>query len=88
VTARYGFVQIPNLAAALRQAKKKGCPIDLAHAIYFSERNEVVRQKGGAAFARWRVPVFAFMFRNSVRAADRFNIPSASLVEMSRRIEI
>jgi hypothetical protein len=28
------------------------------------------------------------MFRNSVHAADRFNIPSAKLVEISRRIEL
>jgi KUP system potassium uptake protein len=88
VTARYGFVETPDLPAALRKAKKEGCPIDLAHAIYFSERNEVVRQTRSAAFAQWRVPVFAFMLRNSVRAADRFNIPNARLVEMSRRIEI
>jgi KUP system potassium uptake protein len=88
VTARYGFVETPDLPRALRQAKKEGCPINLAHAIYFSGRDEVVRKQGGGRLAQWRVPVFAFMFRNSVHAGDRFNIPSASLVEMSRRIEI
>jgi KUP system potassium uptake protein len=88
LTVRYGFVEVPNLPAALRQAKEIGCPIDLDNAIYFGERDEVVRRKGRARLARWRVPLFAFMFRNSAHAADRFNIPSAKFVEISRRIEI
>jgi KUP system potassium uptake protein len=88
LTVRYGFVEIPNLSAVLRQAKDIGCPIDLDNAIFFGERDEVVRRKGRGRLARWRVPLFAFMFRNSVHAADRFNIPSAKLVEISRRIEI
>jgi len=88
LTVRYGFVEIPNLSVVLRQAKDVGCPIDLDHAIFFGERDEVVRRKGRGRLARWRVPLFAFMFRNSVHAADRFNIPSAKLVEISRRIEL
>jgi KUP system potassium uptake protein len=88
VTVRYGFVEIPNLPAVLRDAKTAGCPIDVDHAIFIGERDEIVRRKGRARLARWRVPLFAFMFRNSVHAADRFNIPSARFVEMSRRIEI
>jgi KUP system potassium uptake protein len=88
VTVRYGFVEIPNLPAALREAKAAGCPIDLEHAIYFGERDEIVRRKGRAKLARWRVPLFAFMFRNAVHAADRFNIPTVRFVEMGRRIEI
>jgi KUP system potassium uptake protein len=88
VTVRYGFVEIPNLTVALRDAKEVGCPIDVAHAIFFGERDEVVRRRGRAKLARWRVPLFAFMFRNSVHAADRFNIPTDRFVEMSRRIEI
>jgi KUP system potassium uptake protein len=88
VTARYGFVEIPILPAALRKAREAGCPIDTAHAIYFGERDEIVRGKARAKLARWRVPLFAFMFRNAVHAADRFRIPSANFVEIGRRVEI
>jgi KUP system potassium uptake protein len=72
----------------LRQAKEDGCPIDVDNAILFGERDEIVRRKGRARLARWRVPLFAFMFRNSVHAADRFNIPTARFIEMGRRIEL
>jgi KUP system potassium uptake protein len=88
VTVRYGFVEIPDLPAVLRDAKAAGCPLDVDNAIFLGERDEIVRRKGRAKLARWRVPLFAFMFRNSVHAADRFNIPTARFVEMSRRIEI
>ena len=88
VTVRYGFVEVPNLPAALRQAKDFGCPIDLDNAIYFGERDDVVRRKRGSHIARWRLPLFAFMFRNSVRAYDRFNIPPHKFIEIERQIEI
>jgi KUP system potassium uptake protein len=88
IVVHYGFVEIPDLPRALREARSAGCPLDVDRAIYFAERDEVVRRRGRAALARWRVPVFSFMFRNSVHAADRFNIPNTRLIEISRRIEI
>jgi KUP system potassium uptake protein len=88
LTVRYGFVEVPNLPAVLRQAKTFGCPIDIEHAIYFGARDEVLRGKRRTKLARWRVPLFAFMFRNSVHAIDRFNIPPKAFVEIGRRVEI
>lgn len=88
VRVHYGFVEIPDLPSALRAVKAAGCPLEVERAVYFSERDEVVRKRGHAAIARWRVPLFAFMFRNSVHAADRFNIPNEQLVEISRRVEV
>jgi KUP system potassium uptake protein len=37
---------------------------------------------------RWRLPLFAFLFRNSVRAIDLFNLPPPNFVEIGRQIEI
>ena len=88
LTVRYGFVEIPDLPAALRQAKSVCDPIDPDNAIYFGAADEVVRSNKRTELLRWRLQLFAFMFRNSAHAADRFNIPSAKLVEISRRIEI
>ena len=89
VTVRYGFVEIPDLPAALRQAKGTGCPLDLSRAIYFGSRDTVVAATGRRArLARWRVPIFAFMLRNSVRPVDLFNIPPTCFVEIGRQLEI
>jgi KUP system potassium uptake protein len=88
ISVHYGFVEVPDLPRALREANAAGCTLDVDHAIYFGERDEVVRRQGRTALARWPVPLFAFMFRNSVHAADRFSIPNERLVEISRRLEL
>jgi KUP system potassium uptake protein len=88
VTARYGFVEIPNLPRALRQIKELGCPVDLANAVYFGERDTVVPAKGRSRLSWWRLPLFAFMLRNSVHAVDLFNVPPRDFVEVGREIEL
>jgi KUP system potassium uptake protein len=81
-------VEIPDLPFALRAAKDLGCPVDLATAVYFGAHDEVVRGKAGGPLSRWRLPLFAFLFRNSVRAVDLFNLPPANFLEIGRQIEI
>jgi K+ transporter len=39
ITMHFGFIQVPDIPAALRQAKNRGCPIDLEDAIYFGGRD-------------------------------------------------
>ncbi len=88
LTVHYGFVEIPDLPSALRAAKDLGCPVDLDTAVYFGALDEVVRGAPGGWLLRWRVPLFAFLFRNSVRAVDLFNLPPPNFLEIGRRIEI
>jgi KUP system potassium uptake protein len=88
LTVRYGFVEIPDLPSALRRTKSLCDSIDPDSAIYFGAADEVARGKKRAKLARWRLPLFAFMFRNSVHAVDRFKIPSRNFVEIGRRVEI
>jgi KUP system potassium uptake protein len=72
----------------LREAKELGCPVDLENAVYFAARDEVVRSKAGGTFSWWRLPLFAFLFRNSVRVSDLFNLPASNFIEVGRQIEI
>lgn len=88
ITVRYGFIEVPNLPAVLRNAKMHGCPIDLAKAVYLSTRDRVIRDRKNRHLWRWQVPVFSFLFRNSVRAVDIFNLPPQNFVELSRQIEL
>jgi KUP system potassium uptake protein len=88
LTVRYGFIEVPDLPSALREAKELGCPVDLKNAVYFAARDEVVRGKTGGTFSWWRLPLFAFLFRNSVRSADLFNLPANAFVEIGRQVEI
>jgi KUP system potassium uptake protein len=88
MTARYGFIEVPNLPAALRDAKMHGCPADLSKAVYFSTRDRVIRDRKNRHLWSWQVPLFSFLFRNSVRAVDLFNLPPQNFVELSRQLEL
>jgi KUP system potassium uptake protein len=88
MTVRYGFVEVPDLPAALRNAKMHGCPIELSKAVYFSTRDHVIRDRNQRHLWRWQLPIFSFLFRNSVRAVDIFNLPPHNFVELSRQVEL
>jgi KUP system potassium uptake protein len=88
IIVHFGFVQIPDIPAALRKAKDRGCPIDLEDAIYFGSRDAVVCSKRRGWLVRASLRLFALMFRNSVRTVDLFNIPPENFVEVGRQIEI
>ncbi len=88
IIVHFGFVQIPDIPAALRQAKDRGCPIDLEDAIYFGGRDAVVCSKRRSWLVRASLRLFTLMFRNSVRAVDLFNLPPENFVEVGRQIEI
>ena len=88
LTVHYGFVEIPDLPSTLRAAKDLGCPVDLDDAVYFGAHDAVVPGKTGGRLLRCRLMLFAFLFRNSVRAVDLFNLPPPNFVEIGRQIEI
>ncbi|WP_448147933.1 potassium transporter Kup [Labrys miyagiensis] len=88
VTMRFGFVEIPDLTAALKRVKGLDPSIDLDHAIYFATRDIIVARAGSSLFAHWRLPVFAFLYRNAVKVVDRFSLPPDRVVEIARQIEL
>ncbi len=88
ITVHFGFVQVPDIPAALRQAKARGCPVDLEDPIYFGARDVVICSKRRNWLVRASLRLFTLMFRNSVRAVDLFNIPPEKYVEVGRQIEI
>jgi KUP system potassium uptake protein len=89
LTIRYGFFEFPNVAAAVAKVgQKSGAALSLDDPVYFAERDEIVGKARASYWWRLQIALFAFMFRNSVHAVDRFNMPPASLVEIGRRIEM
>ena len=88
VTIRFGFIEVPDLEAALRAVEGLGAAIDLDKAIYFGNRDLVTRRDHPPRLPAWQAPLFAFLYRNAVKPVDRFNLPSASVIEIARQIEI
>jgi KUP system potassium uptake protein len=88
ITVHFGFIQVPDIPAALRLAKARGCPVNLEDAIYFGARDAVICSKRRNWLVRASLRLFTLMFRNSVRAVDLFNIPTERFIEVGRQIEI
>ena len=88
VTLRFGFIEIPDLPTALKALKGLDPAIDIDQAIYFATRDMVVCHPVHGVVSRVRVPLFAFLYRNAVKAVDRFSLPRSNVVEIAREIEV
>jgi KUP system potassium uptake protein len=87
-TVRFGFLEIPDLRRALANLKHLDPLLDTKHAVYFAARDLIVRNPGHGALSHWRLPLFAFLYRNAVKVVDRFNLPPRNVVEIARKIEV
>jgi KUP system potassium uptake protein len=88
VTVRFGFVEVPDLPEALLSARNQGCPLRLDDAVYFAARDAVVRSASRPRLAGWQRLLFAFMYRNAVRAPDRFDLPDEKFLEIGRHVAL
>jgi KUP system potassium uptake protein len=88
VVARFGFLEIPDLRRALTQAHGFNQPIDFDKAMFIGTRDLVVRKHKNASMGGWRSVLFAFLYRNSAKVVDRFNLAPENVIEIARQIEI
>jgi KUP system potassium uptake protein len=88
VRARYGFMDRPDVQAALERCAVYGLDPDPMQTSFFVSRQNIVpvAQKGGMAI--WRERLFAAMARNAGDATDFFNIPTNRVVELGTRVEL
>ena len=87
VVLNYGFKNDPDVPAALKQMKGRGCEIEPMTTSYFLSRDTVVPTLG-EGMAPWREKLFAQMHHNASGAADFLNLPTNSVVELGSKIEI
>jgi KUP system potassium uptake protein len=88
VVARFGFFEIPDLRLALSHAYGLDKTIDLDTARFVGTRDLVVGKPRRPALRGWRMELFAFLYRNSVKVVDRFNLAPDNVIEIARQIEI
>ncbi len=88
VTVRFGFFEVPNLVDALADAGMRGCPIDLDRALFLASNDDVAASRTAPKLAPWRRMVFGFLYRNAVRAPDRFALPRDRFIEIGRQVEL
>jgi KUP system potassium uptake protein len=88
VGARFGFFEIPDLRQALDQIHGLDAAVDFDNAIFVGTRDLVVHKRKNAVLSGWRLALFAFLYRNSVKVVDRFNLAPENVIEIARQIEI
>lgn len=87
VKIHYGFMERPNVPAALARAMLDGRPLDVASTSFFLGR-ETLTPSVRPRMALWREWLFIFLTRMSQSAPDYFRIPSNRVIEIGSKIEI
>jgi KUP system potassium uptake protein len=88
VTLLFGFIEIPDLCSALKSLQGLEAAIKFDQAIFFAARDVVVSDPKRSFMLRWRLPIFAFLYRNAETVVDRFYLPPDSVVEVGRQLEL
>ncbi|MBI3981779.1 MAG: potassium transporter Kup [Gemmatimonadetes bacterium] len=87
VTARYGFMQDPNVPFVLEQCKAHGLDVVVSGTTFFLGR-ETLLSTERPGMARWREKLFAVMSRNAARATAFFRIPPEQVLEVGVQVEL
>jgi KUP system potassium uptake protein len=88
VKVYYGFMDQPNIPAALIASAAKGLPpLDPADTTYFLGRETII-STARRGMASWREKLFALMSRNATTATAYMGIPPDRVVELGEQLEI
>jgi KUP system potassium uptake protein len=87
VTARYGFMQDPDIKEVLAACKQAHLEIPLEGTTFFLGRETVIASDR-PGMALWRERLFSFMSRNALRATAFFKIPSNQVFEVGAYVEL
>ena len=87
VIVRYGFMEDPDLPAALAKAREGGLKVDPQGASYVLSRNLLFPAKR-RAMPRWRHKLFMFLARNAHSPAQFYRLPPNRVVELGMQVEI
>jgi KUP system potassium uptake protein len=89
VAVFYGFMNRPDVGAALELCGPHGLRVEPMDVSYFLSREKILPIAGAKGFfTRLRVGIFAAMARNAGNLTDYFNIPTNRVVELGTRVEI
>jgi KUP system potassium uptake protein len=86
-TLRFGFMEDPDVPAALATSMQQGSAFNMMDTTFFVSRETVVATKR-TGMAPWRDKLFAFLSRNALPATAFFHIPGNRLVELGTQVEI
>jgi KUP system potassium uptake protein len=81
LTLYYGFMEDPNVPAALMGAREHGLTFDESDISFFLGRESLIATKS-PGMALWRERLFVIIARNAGRATAFFRLPPERVVEL------
>ncbi|CAN5282385.1 potassium transporter Kup [soil metagenome] len=88
IVISYGFVQDPDVPAALELVDQPGLNLKAMNSTTFFLGRETLIASSRPGMAIWRERLFALMSRNAQRATAYFRIPPNRVVELGTQIEL
>jgi KUP system potassium uptake protein len=87
VEARFGYMEQPDVPAALRACQAHGLSIDPRQASYFLGRR-VIRMSVRSSMPFWQQRIFIMLANQSARAIEFFRIPPDRVVELGMQMSV
>ncbi|RXK82357.1 potassium transporter Kup [Chlorobaculum sp. 24CR] len=87
ITARYGFMEYPNIRQVLALANQQGMHFRTEAISYFLNREKIVTGMK-SKMSNWRKKLFALMARNALSATDYYDLPSGQVIEIGVQVQI
>ncbi len=87
VQAKFGYMEQPDVPAALRACREHGLEIDPRQASYFLGRRSIIASKR-SAMPFWQQRIFIMLANQSSRAIDFFRIPPDRVVELGVQMSV
>jgi KUP system potassium uptake protein len=87
-TARFGFMEKPDIPAVLKQACLQNHSLNLGDVVYYVGHGTIVPRDDGRGMPKWQEALYIVMERNSVHVSDFFRLPSDSVVVIGRQVAI
>ena len=84
---RYGFIEEPDVPAALVRVDKCGADFRMMDTSFFLARQTLL-PSSRPGMMLWREKLFAWMLRNAESAMEFFRLPTNRVVELGSQVEI
>ena len=84
---KFGFMEEPDVPAALAEITTCGPPIKMMDTSFFLARQTLL-PSSRPGMAIWREKLFAWMLRNAESAMEFFRLPTNRVVELGSQVEI
>ena len=87
LVVHYGFMQEPDVPAALAQVTDCGAQFRMMDTSFFLARQTLLASSR-PGMALWRERLFSWMLRNAESAMEFFRLPTNRVVELGSQVEI